>query len=73
MIDEEEDEVELWNDEVGLLLKDMDFDAVPVMKRQRTQSPAALETDPRPSITVVKVNASKDLLGSEVKKKKESL
>ncbi|KAF9320025.1 hypothetical protein BG003_007387 [Podila horticola] len=65
VIDEEEDEVELWNDEVGLLLKDMDFDAVPVMKRQRTQSPAALETDPRPSITVVKVNASKDLLGSE--------
>ncbi|KAG0018052.1 hypothetical protein BGZ82_000548 [Podila clonocystis] len=65
VIDEEEDEIELWNDEVGLLLKDVDFDAVPANKRQRTQSPPSMETDPRPSIAVLIVSASKDLLGSE--------
>ncbi|KAG0027211.1 hypothetical protein BGZ81_005801 [Podila clonocystis] len=65
VIDEEEDEIELWNDEVGLLLKDVDFDAVPANKRQRTQSPPPMKTDPRPSIAVLIVNASKDLLGSE--------
>ncbi|KAF9330831.1 hypothetical protein BG006_006238 [Podila minutissima] len=65
VLDEEEDEIELWNDEVGLLLQDVDFDAVPEKKRQRTQSPPAMDTDPRPSIEVVIIDASKDQLGSE--------
>lgn len=69
VIDEEEDEIELWNDEVGLLLQDVDFDAVPEKKRQRTQSPPAMDTDPRPSIEVVTIDASKNLLGSEVMEK----
>ncbi|KAG0092082.1 hypothetical protein BGZ93_008503 [Podila epicladia] len=65
VIDEEEDEIELWNDEVGLLLQDVDFDTVPEKKRRRTQSPPAMDADPRPSIEVVSIDASKDLLGSE--------
>lgn len=80
VIDEEEDEIELWNDEEGIvqqLLMDVDFDTAP-KKRQRTQSPPVMEKKSdiqKTSYTVVHVEAPKDLLGSEVQKrgKKRSL
>ncbi|KAF9390626.1 hypothetical protein CPB97_008815 [Podila verticillata] len=70
VIDEEEDEIELWNDEEGIvqqLLMDVDFDTAP-KKRQRTQSPPVMEKKSdiqKTSYTVVHVEAPKDLLGSE--------
>jgi len=75
VIDEEEDEIELWNDEEGIvqqLLMDVDFDTAPAKKRQRTQSPPVMEEKSEiqtTSYTVVHVEAPKDLLGSEVKKR----
>lgn len=76
---EEEEEVELWNDEDGLVV-DEDFDALdshlpPANKRQRTASPPSSTTTTTPTShgtadptrKVQLVNNAQHLIGSEVK------